>query len=80
MPKGFPIDLDELHARLWERTDRLGRIKLTQSKLAAELGITKYTMSRVVAKLIEDGCIRQISSRGNNAGRFIVTDPSLVTQ
>lgn len=79
MPKGFPIDLDVLQARLWERTDRLGRIKLTQSDLAAELGITKYTMSRVITKMIDDGRIRQISNRGNNAGRFIVTDPSLAT-
>lgn len=75
MPKGFPVDLDALQLELWKRTDRRGLIKLVQGDLAAELGITKFTMSRVINRMIDEQRIRQISNRGNNAGRFQVSEP-----
>lgn len=75
MPKGFPVDLDALHLELWKRTDRRGLIKLVQADLAVELGITKFTMSRVINRMIDEHRIRQISNRGNHGGRFQVTEP-----
>lgn len=80
MGRGVPLDLLALHELLWARRDRLGRLKLLQTDLAKEIGVTKFTMSRLVAKFITQQRIRQISNRGQNIGLFVVTDPALWTE
>ena len=75
MPKGHNIDVERLHESLFDKADRLGRLKLKQSEVAVELGITKFTMSRTVTKLIEQGRMKLLTKNRNNRGLFYVTDP-----
>lgn len=77
MPKGQPLDLGVIHALLWEESDRVGRYRLNQAKLAVQLGITKFTMSRTIATLIEQKRIRRISHMRQNSGMFVVEEPSV---
>lgn len=77
MPTGHTIDHNTFHALLHRKADRRGRIKLQQTELAQEFGITKYTMSRTISKMLEDKRIRQISRKGNNRGYFVVEDPDI---
>lgn len=75
MPKGFPIDLNAFHIDLWTRSDRMGRVKLVQKEWAETLGITKFTMSRVMTRMVDDGRIRKVSKKKYLDGMFVVTDP-----
>ncbi len=75
MPTGKAIDHDAFHAFLYNRAGRRGRIELQQTQLAAEIGVTKYTMSRIIAQMLEDGRLHQISKKRNNRGYFVVEDP-----
>lgn len=77
MPRGYSVDIDALHAFLFKQADRRGRLKLRQSKLAGELGITKFTMSRVVSKMIDDGRMRQITTSEYARGYFHIEDPEV---
>lgn len=77
MPKGHPIDDESLHAFLWEKADRLGRVRLSQTDLAAELGITKWTMSRIITRLVEARRMKRRSNNLNNRGLFMVEDPEV---
>jgi DNA-binding transcriptional regulator GbsR (MarR family) len=77
MPTGHTIDHNDFHAFLYAKADRMGRIKMKQTALAEELGITKYTVSRTISKMLEDKRMRQISRKGNNRGYFVVEDPDI---
>lgn len=76
MPKGYDVDLDALHNVLWERTDRVGRTRINQSELAQQMGITKFTMSRVMNRMVVDQRIRRITGGRLNTGMFLITDPT----
>lgn len=75
MPKGHPFDIDVMHKLLWERTDRLGRLRVNQAHLAIELGVTKFTMSRTFATLVADKRVRLITNTRQNSGTFIIEEP-----
>lgn len=77
MPKGFDVQHDEIHARLYKEADRLGRVKVVQQELANEIGVTKFTMSRTITKMVEDKRLRRVSRNRNNRGVFVVEDPEL---
>lgn len=75
MPKGYSVDLDDLHRYLFVRADRLGRLKISQIELAEEFGLTKFTMSRTFAKMIDQERIRLLTKNKNHRGTFVVEDP-----
>lgn len=77
MPTGNSIDHDTFHGFLFRRADRKGRLRMDQKVLAAEFGLTKFTLSRTITKMIEDKRLRKISRKGNNRGYFVVEDPEL---
>jgi DNA-binding MarR family transcriptional regulator len=77
VPRGHSIDDSAVHSFLFRRTDRLGRIRINQTELAGEFGITKFTMSRVINRMIDAKRIRRLSSHLNNRGVFIVEDPEV---
>lgn len=77
MPTGHSIDHDAFQTLLYRKADRHGRIKLNQTELAQEFGITKFTMSRTITKMVEAKRIRRISQKGNNRGYFVVEDPDV---
>lgn len=77
MPKGYSIDLDALHSFLFRKADRLGRIKLNQTQLSKDFGITKFTMSRVITKMVDSKRIKRLTSNLNNRGLFVVEDPEI---
>lgn len=75
MPRGTDLDHLAIHRALWERADRLGRVRLNQTEFADELGVTKFTMSRVIAAFIEDDRLELVTRNKNNRGQFKVMDP-----
>lgn len=75
MPTGVPLPDDVLHRAIWEKADRRGVVKLDQKALCAELNVTKFMMSRRIRSFIESGRLRQLSSKGNARGKFVVVDP-----
>lgn len=77
MPKGHSINIEALHSFLFRKSDRLGRIKLNQRELADEFGITKFTMSRVIARMVDTKRIRRLTNNLNNRGSFVVEDPEV---
>lgn len=74
--RGHPIDVDALHAFLYRRADRLGRLRLSQRDFAAELGVAHETVCRIMSKMAKAGRIRRIKSEKNNIGVYAVVDPT----
>lgn len=69
------VDRDTLHRILAGRASVSGRLVIHQAKLAAELGVTKFTMSRIVHELLDTGRIRKLGSAKGNITTYIVADP-----
>lgn len=75
MPRGVRVDIDLLHGYLHRKSDRLGRVKIQQGDLAELLGVTKFTMSRVIAGMVSGGRLRKLANDRHNQGVFVVIDP-----
>lgn len=75
MPSGHALDIVDVHRALWARRDRRNAVRVQQTEVARELGVNKYTMSRKFAQLLEEGRIRQVGSRKNASGMYVVEDP-----
>lgn len=76
MPTGHPIDLNALHRYLYRRTDRLGRLRIVQKKLADELGYSRFNVSRVLKRMEAQQRIRKVGDRERNT-YVIVQDPDV---
>ena len=51
-------DRKHIYARLWEHTDRLGMIKLSQLQMADELGIPYQRLSIIYTEFQKAGYIK----------------------
>lgn len=76
MPKGARIDVEEVHALLWDRSDRLGRLKVIQKDFAVELGVTHFAVSRLFSRMEEQGRMRKLAGHHGNTWTYLIRDPS----
>jgi DNA-binding MarR family transcriptional regulator len=74
--RGKPIDLDKLHAFLFRRSDRFGRLRMSQRDFAKELGVAHETICRVMGKMAKQGRLKRIRSEKNNIGVYAIVDPA----
>lgn len=65
-----------LHWLLWERQGAAGTLRIDQRHLADELGITRFTMNRVLGRMETEGRLRKIPGAGPSARLFEVHDPA----
>lgn len=70
MAQGVKTDRNLLHEYLWEVKDRNGVVKINQQELAPELGISNFTLSHLLIRMVEEG---RLERRGNS--KFLVNDP-----
>lgn len=75
MPRGYDIDMVAVHQKLWDRSDRLGRLPLIQKELAVELGVTHFAVNRLFRKLEEEGRIKKLSSHQGNTWTYTIRNP-----
>jgi predicted transcriptional regulator of viral defense system len=75
LAQGKALSLHVLHDALWQRSDRRNAVSVSQGDLATEFGVNKFTMSRKVKALVDEGRIRRISNGRYLTGKFIVEDP-----
>lgn len=73
--RGHPINLDAMHAFLWRRADRLGRLRIQQRAFAEELGIAHETVCRFIKKMSDEGRLKRIKNEKNNIGVYVIVDP-----
>jgi hypothetical protein len=76
MPQGLPIDIADIHQKLWDAKDRNDVVKIYQKQFALYCGISAPHMSRVIKRLKEEGRIKKIGSRYRNVGVYSVYDPA----
>lgn len=76
MTRGKAVDEKALHKSLWSRADRLGRLTIKSIDLANEIGVTVFTMSRVMGRLEDSGRIRQIASSKTNIKTYWIRNPA----
>lgn len=69
------IDRDGLHRYLWRRSDRLGRLRLVQKELADGLGVTKFTISRIMKEFTDQGRVRSLGRGERSSHTYLVIDP-----
>lgn len=65
------IDRDLLHDYLFQKSDRHNMITISPTELAEELGITVYSMSRILSEMRKAGRLRKVGTRTE------VVDPGL---
>lgn len=66
------VDRHELHEYLFRLVNRRGVVRLQQNKLAKGLDISKWTMSRIVHEMIDDGRLKKIP---DSVDRYVIQDP-----
>jgi hypothetical protein len=77
LPHNARVDRDRLHAYLFRQTNRYGKIKLVQKHLADELGITNYTLSRIMKEFLEDGRAKLLSRGKHDGNAYMIVDPAV---
>lgn len=75
MPKGYAIDVKKVHEQLWERSDRLGRLKMIQKEFAQEIGVTHFAITRLFKRMEEEGRIKKLASHQGNTWTYTIRDP-----
>lgn len=75
MPKGQAIDMSAVHHLLWDRSDRLGRLRLTQKELATELGVTHFAVSRLFKRMEQDGRMKKLTGHQGNTWTYTIRNP-----
>lgn len=73
MSKG--IDREALHRYIWDHANRAGQIRMNQTALAAQLGVNKFTMSRIVGELTAAGRLKKLTIHHGNFRTYAVADP-----
>lgn len=69
------IDRDGLHLLLWMRAHATRRtVRINQSDLARELQTTRFTMSRVMTAMVDEGRLVPLGNSYHNT-MYRVTDP-----
>ena len=69
------LDHDGLHVLLWMRAHPTKRtLRINQSELAIELGVTRHTMSKVMSAMADAGRVVRVGKSYHNV-LFRVTDP-----
>lgn len=76
MPTNQPVDRHALHRFLWERRSRRDTIRVVQQELADGLGVNKWTMSRIMHELQDDGRIKPVGIEKGTIRTFVVRDPA----
>jgi hypothetical protein len=76
-PLNTAVDIDGLHRLLWRRSDRRNVVRVHQGDLAAEILVSKYTMSRLFRRLQDEGRIRKHSTAKLNIASYEVVDPAV---
>lgn len=75
MPSGKHIDDNLVHEYLWKRSDRRGVVRIEPTVLMKFLGVNKYTVSRLIARMVEAGRMEQVTKRRYRVGLFRLADP-----
>lgn len=75
MPKGTAIDRAALQKQLYERSDRLGRLKIHQRDLAKELGVTYFAVCRVLSKMEAEGRVKVLKAGIDNVKTYVIREP-----
>ena len=66
------IDRVMLHEWLWSKRDRNDFFQMSQSDLAAKLGVNIYTLSRIFGELAEQGRVEKHKSK------YKIFDPAVI--
>ena len=77
VPPNAAVDRDRLHALLFRRTNRFGKVKLIQKELAEEIGVNKFTMSRIMKEFLEDGRAKLLSRGKHDGNSYVIVDPEV---
>lgn len=62
-----------LHVLLWQRRETTGVVRVVQKKLAEEFVVSKYSMSRILKTMADEG--RLIPLTGSAGTTYEVVDP-----
>lgn len=57
------IDREKIYRSMWEHTDRMNFLKITQQEFAKEFGIGYQRLSEIVLEFIKCGRIKKFKSR-----------------
>ena len=66
---------DRLIHVLWEKADRLGRLKVHQGQLAEAIGYEAKYVAKVIKQYERDGRIKKIATAQGNIATYAIKDP-----
>lgn len=65
-----------LHVLLWQMQGNAASVRVEQARLAALLGVSRWSMSRILARMATEGRLRPVRS-GSRVTTYEVVDPSM---
>lgn len=73
------IDVDAVHALLYWRSAN-GVLRVKQTDLAADLGVTRFTVNRLLRRMVDERRLTPLDGRAGSASPvYEVTDPAAWT-
>lgn len=66
-----------LHVLLWQRRINSGGVRIVQHRLADELGVSKWSMSRILKRMADEGRLIPLPGSGNSSATYEVVDPAV---
>lgn len=76
MVQGRRWSRQELHEKLFERADRLGRVQVNLKDFSDETGITYSALSRILDEMVETGRMKVVAGSRFQRKTYFVTDPA----
>lgn len=70
------VHREGLHWLLWDRQGDADRLRIDQRGLADELGVNRFTVNRVLARMEQEGRLRKIPGAGASSRLFVILDPA----
>lgn len=70
------LDREALHLFLFERTDDKDIIRIVQKELADDLGVTPFTMNRVIKEFCQEGRLKTVTTSNHNIQSYVVCEPA----
>ncbi len=71
------IDRDALHRLLWNRSNSRGRITFRVDQFSEDLGISKYTLSRIMVQFVREGRATKLTGLSSKGTTYRMADPDM---
>jgi len=75
MTRKDALDIDAVHRYLWKKANRQGKITFLRTAVAKELGVTVFTVSRIMTQMQAENRAFKMMAAYRSGCTFRLVDP-----